>query len=99
MLTMSELLVYNYLSWLLSLLARLTTIGNSRKNFLVQHACFLGANNPCKSPKTLMAEIDKQAWDSLNSAVSRPFPKPDSGCIAVKVINHLGDEVMKVFDV
>ena len=51
-----------------------------------------------KTLKTsLRAEIDKSIWETLCSAVSRPFPKPESGRIAVKVINHLGDEVMKVF--
>ena len=48
---------------------------------------------------TLKAEIDADAWATLNSDTSRPFPKPKSGRIAVKVINHLGDEVMKVFRV
>jgi adenine-specific DNA-methyltransferase len=48
---------------------------------------------------TLKAEIDEEAWASLNSDTSRPFSKPKSGRIAVKVINHLGDEVMKVFSV
>ena len=43
--------------------------------------------------------IDPEAWASLNSDTSRPFEKPKSGRIAVKVINHLGDEVMKVFKV
>ncbi len=47
----------------------------------------------------LKAEIDQEAWESLRRDVSRPFPKPASGRIAVKVINHLGDEVMKVFRV
>ncbi len=47
----------------------------------------------------LVAEINKEAWDTLNSDTSRPFDKPASGRIAVKVINHLGDEVMKVFRV
>lgn len=66
----------------------------------MRHAYFLGAKNPYKSLKTAFrAEIDKQALDSLNSAISRPFPKPDPGRIAVKVINHLGDEVMKIFNV
>ena len=51
-----------------------------------------------KALKTsLRAEIDKSTWETLCSAASRPFPKPESGRIAVKVINHLGDEVMKVF--
>ena len=60
----------------------------------------LGANDPYKALKTtLKAEIDEEAWSTLNSDVSRPFAKPASGRIAVKVINHLGDEVMKVFAV
>ena len=47
----------------------------------------------------MKAEIDADAWESIHSAVSRPLDKPESGLIAVKVINHLGDEVMKVFKV
>lgn len=72
----------------------------NEESFFVRHAYFLGANDPYKALKTtLKAEIDEEAWSSLNSDVSRPFPKPKSGRIAVKVINHLGDEVMKVFAV
>jgi adenine-specific DNA-methyltransferase len=72
----------------------------NEESFFVRHAYFLGANDPYKALKTtLKAEIDEEAWASLNSEVSRPFPKPASGRIAVKVINHLGDEVMKVFEV
>ena len=68
--------------------------------FFVRHAYFLGASDPYRSLKTtLKAEIDTEAWESLHSDVSRPFDKPESGRIAVKVINHLGDEVMKVFRV
>ena len=68
--------------------------------FFVRHAYFLGASDPYKSLKTtLKAEIDADAWATLHSDVSRPFDKPDSGRIAVKVINHLGDEVLKVFRV
>jgi len=48
---------------------------------------------------TLKAEISLEAWETLHSDTSRPFYKPKSGRIAVKVINHLGDEVMKVFGV
>ena len=48
---------------------------------------------------TLKAEINEEAWETLHSDTSRPFDKPESGRIAVKVINHLGDEVMKVFRV
>jgi adenine-specific DNA-methyltransferase len=70
------------------------------ESFFVRHAYFLGANDPYGSLKTtLKAEIDEEAWESLHSDISRPFPKPKSGRIAVKVINHLGDEVMKVFKV
>ena len=70
------------------------------ESFFVRHAYFLGANDPYGSLKTtLKAEIDEEAWASLHSDISRPFPKPKSGRIAVKVINHLGDEVMEVFKV
>lgn len=72
----------------------------NEESFFVRHAYFLGANDPYKALKaTLKAEIDQEAWESLYSDTSRPFPKPESGRIAVKVINHLGDEVMKVFAV
>ena len=72
----------------------------NEESFFVRHAYFLGANDPYKSLKTtLKAEIDEEAWSSLHSDISRPFTKPKSGRIAVKVINHLGDEVMKVFNV
>jgi adenine-specific DNA-methyltransferase len=72
----------------------------NEESFFVRHAYFLGASDPYKSLKTtLKAEINEEAWESLHSDTSRPFDKPDSGRIAVKVINHLGDEVMKVFRV
>ena len=72
----------------------------NEESFFVRQAYFLGANDPYKALKTtLKAEVDKEAWESLHSDTSRPFPKPESGRIAVKVINHLGDEVMKVFRV
>ena len=70
------------------------------ESFFVRHAYFLGAGDPYKALKTtLKAEIDADAWATLHGDTSRPFPKPASGRIAVKVINHLGDEVMKVFRV
>ncbi len=72
----------------------------NEESFFVRHAYFLGANDPYSALKTtLKAEIDHEAWATLNSDTSRPFEKPKSGRIAVKVINHLGDEVMKVFKV
>ena len=72
----------------------------NEESFFVRHAYFLGAGDPYKSLKTsLRAEIDADAWESLHSDTSRPFAKPANGRIAVKVINHLGDEVMKVFKV
>ena len=72
----------------------------NEESFFVRHAYFLGANDPYKALKTtLKAEIDPDAWATLRSDTSRPFPKPASGRIAVKVINHLGDEAMKVFQV
>ncbi len=70
----------------------------NEESFFVRHAYFLGQNDPYSALKTtLKAEINEEAWATLNSDTSRPFPKPASGRIAVKVINHLGDEVMKVF--
>lgn len=72
----------------------------NEESFFVRHAYFLGANDPYTALKTtLKAEINLEAWSTLNSDTSRPFPKPKSGRVAVKVINHLGDEVMKVFKV
>ena len=70
-------------------------------SFFVRHAYFLGASSdPYRALKsTLKAEIDAAAWDTLRSDTSRPFPKPRSGRIAVKVINHLGDEAMKILAV
>ena len=73
----------------------------NEESFFVRQAYFLGASSdPYKALKTtLKAEIDEDAWSTLRSDTSRPFPKPDSGRIAVKVINHLGDEAMKVLRV
>ncbi|OWT58381.1 site-specific DNA-methyltransferase [Candidimonas nitroreducens] len=72
----------------------------NEESFFVRHAYFLGANDPYKALKTtLKAEIDPDAWATLNNDTSRPFPKPSTGRFAVKVINHLGDEVMKVFKI
>jgi len=72
----------------------------NEESFFVRHAYFLGANDPYKALKTtLKAEINEDAWATLNSDTSRAFDKPKNGRIAVKVINHLGDEVMKVFRV
>ncbi len=72
----------------------------NEESFFVRHAYFLGANDPYKQLKTtLKAEIDEEAWATLYRNTSRPFVRPESGRIAVKVINHFGDEVMKVFGV
>jgi len=72
----------------------------NEESFFVRQAYFLGANDPYSALKTtLKAEINAEAWATLNSDISRAFEKPKSGRIAVKVINHLGDEVMKVFRV
>ena len=72
----------------------------NEESFFVRQAYFLGQNDPYKSLKTtLKSEIDEEAWQTLNSNTSPPFEKPKDGRIAVKIINHLGDEVMKVFRV
>ncbi|MCX6030269.1 MAG: site-specific DNA-methyltransferase [Chloroflexi bacterium] len=70
------------------------------ESFFVRHAYFTGADQPYdKLKRALRAEIDEAAWSALYSTVSRPFARPASGKIAVKVINHYGDEVLKVFTV
>jgi adenine-specific DNA-methyltransferase len=70
------------------------------ESFFVRHAYFTGADEPYdKLKRALRAEIDEVAWASLYSTISRPFASPQTGRIAVKVINHYGDEVLKVFEI
>ncbi|MGH8558483.1 MAG: hypothetical protein ACRESZ_13675, partial [Methylococcales bacterium] len=70
------------------------------ESFFVRHAYFTGADEPYdKLRRALRADIDEAAWNSLYSTTSRPFAKPETGKIAVKVINHYGDEVLKVFEI
>lgn len=72
----------------------------NEESFFVRHAYFTGADQPYeKLKRALRAEIDEAAWSALYSTVSRPFDPPETGKIAVKVINHFGDEVLKVYDV
>ncbi len=70
------------------------------ESFFVRHAYFTGADEPYeKLKRALRAEIDEAAWSALNSTKSYPFDKPKTGKIAIKVINHYGDEVMKVYTI
>ncbi len=70
------------------------------ESFFVRHAYFTGEGEPFERlKKSLRADIDESAWSALYSTVSRPFDPPDSGKIAVKVINHYGDEVMKIYTI
>jgi adenine-specific DNA-methyltransferase len=70
------------------------------ESFFVRHAYFTGGSDPYQRlQRALRAEIDEAAWSSLYSTRSRPFPKPDTGKIAIKVINFYGDEVLKVYEV
>lgn len=72
----------------------------NEESFFVRHCYFTGNNDPYKKLKVaLKADIDADAWESLYRTESRPFDKPETGKIAVKVINDYGDEVMKVFEV
>ena len=67
---------------------------------MVRHAYFTGEGEPYKQlQKALKAEINEEAWEALYRTESLPFAKPESGKIAVKVINHFGDEVMKEYKV
>jgi adenine-specific DNA-methyltransferase len=71
----------------------------NNESFFVRHAYFTGGDKPYdKLKRALKAEIDEAAWESLYSTKSRSFTKPDTGRFAVKVINHYGDEVLKVYD-
>jgi adenine-specific DNA-methyltransferase len=72
----------------------------NEESFFVRHAYFLGAGDPYEQLKrALKAEINEEAWATLYRTLSRPFANPSTGKIAVKVINHYGDEVMKVYRV
>ncbi len=74
----------------------------NEESFFVRHAYFCGAikDDPYKKLKTVLKnDINVDAWQSLYKTRSRSFPKPESGLIAVKAINHFGDEVMKIFKV
>ncbi len=70
------------------------------ESFFVRHAYFTGADQPYeKLKRALRAEVDESAWSALYSTISYPFEKPQTGKIAIKVINHYGDEVLKVYTV
>ncbi|MGM0345834.1 site-specific DNA-methyltransferase [Streptomyces sp. Adlamb9] len=74
--------------------------------FIVRHVYFSGENgkstglNPYERlGKALKGQIDDEALSTLFTTKSRPFPKPESGRIAVKVVNYYGDEVLKAIDI
>ncbi len=68
------------------------------ESFFVRHCYFTGGQDPyARLKKALKADIDEEAWATLNQTTSRPFPIPTTGKIAVKVINDYGDEVLNVY--
>ncbi|MCH9705604.1 MAG: hypothetical protein K0U15_05725, partial [Proteobacteria bacterium] len=73
----------------------------NEESFFARHVYFTGGGkDPYKKLKrALNTEIDEESWAQLYSGISRPFPKPSTGKIAVKAINHYGDEVIKIFEV
>jgi len=72
----------------------------NEESFFVRHAYFTGADEPYdRLKRALRAEVDEAAWSTLYSTRSFPFERPETGKIAVKVINHYGDEVLKVYEV
>ena len=72
----------------------------NQESFFVRHAYFTGADKPYERLKrALRTEVNEEAWSMLYSTKSRPFDPPETGKIAVKVINHYGDEVLKVYEV
>lgn len=69
------------------------------ESFFVRHCYFLGEADPyARLKRSLRADIDEVAWAAPHSARSLPFPRPESGRIAIKVINNYGDEVLKTYD-
>ena len=52
---------------------------------------------PCKPPSK--PRLPRKLGLTLHSDTLRPFAKPTSGRIAVQVINHLDDEMVKMFRV
>ncbi len=71
----------------------------NEESFFVRQAYFVGQDPYESLKRALKAEIDETAWEEMSSTISRPFPRPGSARICVKVINHFGDEVQKVFQV
>ncbi|MGI8676693.1 MAG: hypothetical protein ACR2JT_07155 [Nocardioidaceae bacterium] len=73
----------------------------NEESFFVRHCYFTGGGTDpyARLKRALKADIDEAAWATLYDTTSRPFPRPSSGKIAVKVINHYGDEVLKVYEV
>ena len=71
----------------------------NEESFFVRQAYFVGQDPYDALKRALKAEIDEAAWSEINVTISRPFPRPESGRICVKVINHFGDEVQKVCEV
>ncbi|MGI8412132.1 MAG: site-specific DNA-methyltransferase [Solirubrobacteraceae bacterium] len=70
------------------------------ESFFVRRCYFTGGQDPyARLKRALKADVDEDAWASLYATESRPFARPETGRIAVKVINDYGDEVMKVFEV
>jgi adenine-specific DNA-methyltransferase len=72
----------------------------NEESFFVRHAYFTGADKPLeKLQKALKTEVNEEALESIYGTKSRVINKPSTGKIAIKVINHYGDEVLKVFEV
>lgn len=72
----------------------------NEESFFVRHAYFTGGDEPYEQlARALRADVDEEAWQALYTTVSRPFDPPATGRIAVKIINHYGDEVLKVYEV
>jgi adenine-specific DNA-methyltransferase len=72
----------------------------NEETFFVRHAYFVGGGGPYEKPKrALKADVDADAWATLYRTESRPFKRPTAGKIAIKVINHYGDEVSKAYAV
>lgn len=66
------------------------------RTFCITQAFFPDKSAWAKLAKALGGVVDADAFDKLSGTESMPFPAGKHGCVAVKVIDPRGNEVMRV---
>ena len=66
------------------------------RTFCITQAFFPDRTAWNKLGRALKGVVDEEAFEKLSGTVSLPFPAGKHGCVAVKVIDPRGNEVMKV---